>query len=78
MNAPDRVTADLRRYQREQDRLEQHWQDFDPLCEEHVAAVVPFELVKPIASLFSLRAQGFGSEEIEALYRGCKSRWEDL
>ena len=79
MNAPDQVTADLRRYEAEQDR--QQWDEFDWDTEDHIGAVVPFDFIKPIHALLSARVQmkdGPLKEELDNLYRACVTAWGDL
>lgn len=90
---PCRVSADLRQHQAEQDHAEPS-DRFDEYLEEHVAAVVPYELVKPVMELLQAkraieiaeRAGEFDKAamldvvkaDLDALYLACVSRWQDL
>lgn len=90
---PCRVSGDLRRHQAEQVRAEPS-DRFDEYLDNNVAAVVPYEMVKPVMDLLQTRremevcerAGGFDKaamcdalrSELDALYLACVSRWNDL
>lgn len=77
LEAPCRVSADLRRHQREQDQFVE--QRFDEFQTEHVAAVVPPELVAPIQALLIARTQVTDEPlraALDRLHEHCADLWE--
>ena len=79
---PDRLNKDLDRYLRAQELAERFPEEFDPWEKDHVGAVVPADLVKPIQSLLCMRGSMRDGEylkvELDALYKACVERWKDL
>ena len=79
---PDRLNKDLDRYLRDQELAERFPETFDEWQDDHVGAVVPADLVKPIQALLCMRATlrdgDYLKPELDALYKACVARWEDL
>lgn len=89
---PDRVSADLARH--ESDLRDAANDAFDEYQEDHIKAVVPSELVKPVMDLLLARremimAERIGGldkaraadqigEDLDRLRSACVSRWRDL
>jgi len=79
---PDRLNKDLDRYLRAQELAERFPEEFDMWELDHVRAVVPYDLAKPIQALLcmrgSMRDGDYLKSELDALYRACVARWRDL
>lgn len=78
MNFPCRVTVDLRNHEGGRDYPD----SFDETDDMKVAAVVPYELVKPVMELLAWRgAESLPPEmkkDLEELYKACRERYADL
>lgn len=91
-DVPCRVMADLARH--EADLRDSEPTRFDEYEDDHIRAIVPYELVKPIQELLHCRRtiqmtdRSFGTDpskalemikpDLDALYRACVDRWNDL
>ena len=79
---PDRLNKDLERHLRAQELAERFPEEFDMWDLDHVRAVVPYDLAKPVQALLCMRqtmkADDYLKSELDALYNACVERWRDL
>ena len=79
---PCRVTKELDRHLRAQELAERFPEEFDPWEQDHVGAVVPADLVKPIQSLLCMRSTlkegDYLKAELDQLYAACVERWRNI
>ena len=79
---PCRVTKELDRHLRAQELAERFPESFDEWELDHVRAVVPYDLARPVQALLCMRGSmtegDYLKAELDALYNACVERWRNL